>query len=144
MKTPRKGKKKNTPQQEWNGWKFAAYVAQRVFNLFDSGKIYPALFVLFMLFVAFISYLMPEAALGRVVESFFESVLGSTGVWILLLVGTNSVWLYLYRRQSDQYIGEIDRLTKFRSELLHLEDRNKIAQHRSTSEPGNETYLNGG
>ena len=65
------------------------------------------------------------------------------GLFALFII-SNGIWIVLYRNKKKLYLEEIQRLTQYRSELLHARegsDSPLLNTHTSKTQIGNESYI---
>ena len=105
-------------------WSFARDIANGVFSLLNSGKVFPAFGLLLLLIMGLVVWRLPDTELAGLVREFFALLRSSFGFAMSALVATNLGWLWLLRRQKEIYQGEIDRLSDLRSKLLLGENSN--------------------
>lgn len=133
--------KQPPPAAAYNQWGFLRDFFNRFFDLFNSGKIYPA-FGLFVLgIVALIAFRIPDNQLPGVIGQFIEMLQGSVGLAYTLLALSNVLWVWQYREQRRMYLREIDRLAAVRQDLMHGKPSVIIKEHRSSTGQQQESYL---
>jgi hypothetical protein len=133
--------KQAPPAPAYNKWEFLRDFCNRFFDLFNSGKIYPA-FGLFVLgIVTLIAFRIPDNQLPGVVGQLIEMLQGSVGLAYALLALSNVLWVWQYREQRRMYLREIDRLAAIRQELMHGTSPVLIKEHRSSTGQQQESYL---
>jgi hypothetical protein len=133
--------KTKPPSTDYSGWKFARDFSKGIFQLLNTGKAYPAFGLIILAIVGIVAFRLPPDRLEPVVQGFFSTVQSLFGLVLALFIGSNLGWAWLMKRQKRIYESEIDRLSKIRSDLMHVQSSPLIANHRSSDEVTNETHI---
>lgn len=142
MNTQRKKPKESEAARKYGGWDFGRDFFSGVFGLLNSGRIFPAFGVLILALMGLVVWRLPESELASLAREFFGVLRSSFGLAMSLLVASNLMWAWLFKRQKRIYENEIDRLVEIRSELLHQGSNIiPIKNHRSSDGEQIEGYI---
>lgn len=136
--------KKSKPDQRvpaYNGWMFARDVARHLFTLLNTGKAYPAFFLLLIGVLGIIAWRLPPDQIAPVVVDFLATIRGSVGLAVSAFVMSNFGWAWLFARMRRIYTDEIDRLAEKRRELIHGDIQSKVENHRSSEDVKQATHI---
>jgi hypothetical protein len=125
----------------YGGWNFAKDFSKGIFQLLNSGKIYPAFGLVILVIIGIVAFRLPEAHLATTVSEFFSTLQSLFGLSLGALVASNLGWAWLFRRQTKLLEDEIERISIMRSELLHTPNRIQITNHRSSDSPVTEAHI---
>jgi len=143
QKKSKKGSSASQKQND-NAWSFLITIAKGCFKLFNNNKIYPVFGFLLIGLVGLIIWRLPEKELASAILIILNEFVVNKGGLIVLLLASNFGWIYLLGSQRKMYLSEIDRLTKIRSELMHIKGNGQgthIEAHRSSSDDCEESYV---
>ena len=124
----------------YNQWDFARDFSNKIFELFNNGNVYLGFLLLIILLMGLIIFKLPGSDLAELIREFFSAV-RTQGFSYAMLFITNGIWILLFLRSQSIFQGEINRLTKLRSELMHKNDRIPIEEHRSSEDDQEEGYI---
>lgn len=135
---PTKKESNNQP----NIWAFGIEVFKLIFQLFNNGVIFPIFGLVLVFSFLLIVYKIPNSEVAGLIKFLVEKYLtGNSAAYLMMLILTNIGWPVVFIMMRNVYKGEIDRLTNVRSELMHLEERRKINDHRSSKGDVVEKYV---
>lgn len=111
----------NSNPKSTNIWDVLLSIVNNIFALLNNGKIFPAILLAIIIAFLKIIFSMSNEELTSCVVSFLasdETILVGIGLFALFII-SNGIWIVLYRNKKKLYLEEIQRLTQYRSELLH-------------------------
>lgn len=136
--------RKAEPVQKENVWSFLIVVAKGIFQLVNNNKIYPTLALCLLSLIGLVVWRLPESDLAEISKMLINEIVVGKGGLIAFLVLTNAGWIYLTKRLRELYLGEIDRLSEMRKNLLHTNEQRDgkvIGNHRSSDDECKASYI---
>jgi hypothetical protein len=140
MSRPKK-KPNEKKDLEYNGWMFSRDFSNGIFNLINSGKIFPAFGLLLILIGLLIVWRAPPSGITIIINDAYKFLYGGYFLVLILLVVSNVFWFILNKKQRELYDKEILRLSSIRSDLLHKGNPPILETHRSSDGEQLENYL---
>ena len=130
--------------EQKNGWDFVINLTDHFFSLLNTGRIIPLILLMVCGTYAWIVYNSPvESIIGY--QATTVNFVSENSLMVLLLValiGSNLIWLSLFRARERQYDKEMDRLVEERKYLLHYSsDEPLIRNHNSSEDAHNEQII---
>ena len=140
MEPKKKSQPKKKEKATYNKWEFLRDFTNNVFNLINSGKIFPTFGLLLLILMGMVIWRLPASDLAKLSSKVLDALLTPSFLFSYSII-SNGIGLSLFFWQKSVYQSEINRISKIRSDLMHNIDRVAIKDHRSSDDKQDESFI---